>query len=174
MSSTTFFVPGRSIAKLRPISGANKTMRTPKNMKQWKTKVAFIAEQNITHKYSGNVLLELLFVFNDGRWVGDIDNLAGGIMDALNGVDVVAKRNVELPRGKVLRGQKIKGCGCIWEDDRKVMSMDTDKIILNTLTEGERSISPFSDLEAGVFVKVKPLTHEEHLFRVMKFVSTMT
>jgi len=168
---TTFFVPTRPVSKLRPIAGKNKTMRTPPRMKEWKARVAFIAEQSITQKYDGDVLLKLLFIFDDGRWVGDIDNLAGGIMDALNGVDVVTKKAVELPtRGKLLRGQKIKGCGCIWVDDRKVMSMDADKIILNTLTDEERLQKPFCLLKCGVIVEVSPLTREEHHERVKSFV----
>lgn len=173
MNPVIFFVPGRPISKLRPrgsVKGGKVSMRTPPALKEWKVKVAWVAAKHIQEPFSGEVQVDLLFMFDDGRWAGDKDNLDGAVYDALNGVDVVCKKDITLPGGKVLRGQLIQDLGRAWEDDRLVHRGTSAKLIINTLTPEEVDRLGGHQLKAGVFVHIRPLERSDVIGDALDFI----
>ena len=79
-----YIIPMRGRPKVRP-RVASKRAYMPKYYTDWKLalKSKLIAKRAKPMK--GDVSLDIQFMFKDGR-IGDIDNLAGGVMDAANGV----------------------------------------------------------------------------------------
>lgn len=119
------FIPGKAIPKLRPRLDRRGVVRTPDRLKAWKSIVAWHWATEWGIVLEGDAIrLGLEFVLANRRSLPDVDNLAGGVMDGLNGIDVRLTRGVTLAeRGRLERGTVVEGLGRAWRDDRHVSTL---------------------------------------------------
>jgi Holliday junction resolvase RusA-like endonuclease len=171
--SITFHVPGRPISKLRSRGGQGRggKVRTPKTLTTYKIRVAEQAQNSIdavkqalmeygidmTHDEllfpKGDKLkMSFLFVYANHKWEGDVDNLQGSIMDALNGVNVKAKADCDVGYTRRLKGE-VFTMGQLWHDDKQVVTSHVHKLFLSE-PEGRMMAEQYG-YEEGVYVDIE-------------------
>lgn len=171
--SISFHVPGRPISKLRSRGGQGRggKVRTPKTLTSYKIRVAEHAQrcidavkvslieygQDLTHQdllfpKSDKLKMTFLFVCENHKWEGDVDNLQGGIMDALNGVTVKAKADCMVGAQKLVKGEVME-IGRLWHDDKQVVTSCVHKMFLSE-PEG-KMMHEEHGFQEGVYVTIE-------------------
>jgi crossover junction endodeoxyribonuclease RusA len=104
MSEYRLVIPQRAVPKGRPRVTTNGTY-TPERTKAWEAKVGWeFVELHGKPLIEGEVLMAL--TFSGARAAQDVDNLAKGVLDALNGIAYADDRQVtRLVADKIVGGK---------------------------------------------------------------------
>ena len=108
-----FVVPGRPVPKLRHRWGRT-IVYTPKKVREYEERVGWCAREAGVKLAPGPFLVQIDLYLHGGR-VGDVDNYAKSILDALNGV--------------------------AWEDDEAVKRIEVERFTANSKKEQRAEIT---------------------------------